>query len=1197
MNFLRNYAGVALANSRSLALVADFCHNLKPNPIDITVTAACVGVVVSGQALSIALQGVETSYRFVAGNLLNAGNLGAAALGRVHDVATSPEAAVLGRSVVQTALRCSAAASRGLGRIRAVGNVVYSKRKTIMLLICYAVNPMVTYFAIRTLSDERLLTLFTCTFIREGETLWSKHDWSVNGDFKPRKTDNGHAGNGALRDGAQEALINIARRGGYDSFALWPHKQEGSNLHASFIGNDLNKDLSIQKPKPQEIVLGMDVDYYPQIHKILDWYQPCLFYTFFPTTEIGVAGGKDLESSYTISDGVVHYSVPNGGEWVHHVWNWTYSDYISTGCNPYHRDFDPREDTGVAGWAKFLRRIKQSLVEPDLYGDTMEFLCWLLRIKRVTTYKCMTHKISEQRRVVVLNPAYQFFTVADVVMLKDGQYTPNYLKRFTFTDPDKPGWNRWTVQRQDDVDLVMLGQKGAPVFIALKATDFQTISHCASISSATHALGQAGYGTLEKKIACAYLFGDSAAFTAAELLKAPAPLPQVHPLYTAHYEDKQSWREIGAPPIRDVVSYIPDIKNEDAALNVVHERVTKQINTKVPPRGYNGYAREFIEMAIPKEFHHKLVPCEVDESIADFEKPRQVERIRQVLDRIDDDATSRIQSFMKKEATGLKAGRLISGFNPEFVVLINCYTRVVREEILHHERNEFWFSPGKTPTEIVAQVREFCTANSEVAENDYSNFDGTVSAWLMSNIIKPFYALPFKAEHKPRIKVLLDNALNCSAILKKFGVGYDPGPGVRSGWTLTCDGNCLINAFICFCAHRKAGFGVKESFDKLGPIFGDDSIFDASVAGHLSDACQCLGMKCKIVPANPELGITYLSRVFVDPLTTETTFQDPLRTLKKLHYTGRQHNVPIEDAALDRVDGYLVNDSVTPFVSHYCRAVQRAYYDGDVYGAGGATFEYQANAAARRERSDDATDIPYWVVLDKGNGWPQDDVDIPKMQKMVALRLGINENDLIEHCARLDSVVDVDGLKDCSYVKPSTALEEHLEGATQDVVVNGDHVGNSGSGSHKQTTSADTKREDDKPQRTDSGTSGPDQRTGQPDRALADKDRPKHGKGRTGSPGFSSGGGQEPPDNKQCLGGAPGKTSPVKPSGGGKPAGRPASKKKKRRPPAKKSGAGGGGSASAKRDEGGPEKTQLTNQQSPGRATVGKEGDKSNSTS
>jgi hypothetical protein len=179
----------------------------------------------------------------------------------------------------------------------------------------------------------------------------------------------------------------------------------------------------------------------------------------------------------------------------------------------------------------------------------------------------------------------------------------------------------------------------------------------------------------------------------------------------------------------------------------------------------------------------------------------------------------------------------------------------------------------------------------------------------------------------------------------------------------------------------------------IGPKCGDDGLARASIQKSINKSARAYGLELKVERYNPEIGLCFLSRVFIDPLSTNTTMQDPLRTLRKLHLTTRDPTIPLADAACDRVDGYLCTDAITPLISDYCKMVLRLYEPKS------------SSLEIRNKRRSRNREKPYWLTCD--GSWPQHPQDIPAMKQILINRTGIDEDQVDKLIGRFTAMVDV----------------------------------------------------------------------------------------------------------------------------------------------------------------------------------------------
>lgn len=333
-----------------------------------------------------------------------------------------------------------------------------------------------------------------------------------------------------------------------------------------------------------------------------------------------------------------------------------------------------------------------------------------------------------------------------------------------------------------------------------------------------------------------------------------------------------------------------------------------------------------------------------------------------IIDAMDVSPRVLIESFIKNEAA-MKTPRLISAWaDMRWIAQVSAYQYAFKEQVLLSEANQHWFYAGKTPPVISADLQLYATSVEHgLAETDYSNMDGMTSAALQEAVAFAIELRYFHPQYHPELQRLHKNLLRAPARSKSFGFKYEAGVGVKSGSPTTTNHNTIHSAFHEYCAIRRvySDFTPEEAFMLLGPKCGDDGVTRAELATTLERVVADWGMKLKVERCRPETGLTFLARVFPDIETTLTSFQDPLRTLRKLHMTFRDPNVPLADAALDRTAGYLVTDKHTPIISEYCELIQRHYANT------GSSFE------VRRKRKTHALELNYWA-RDEDNSWIQD---------------------------------------------------------------------------------------------------------------------------------------------------------------------------------------------------------------------------------
>lgn len=103
---------------------------------------------------------------------------------------------------------------------------------------------------------------------------------------------------------------------------------------------------------------------------------------------------------------------------------------------------------------------------------------------------------------------------------------------------------------------------------------------------------------------------------------------------------------------------------------------------------------------------------------------------------------------------------------------------------------------------------------------------------------------------------------------------------------------------------------------------GDDSVMPAipGLAASFEDTTSALGMKAKMDTSEPGEAVGFCGRIFVNPGVTLDSFQDPERTIIKLHLSGNKQVSPVQ-AAYNKARGYLATDSMTPIIGDWAKKV------------------------------------------------------------------------------------------------------------------------------------------------------------------------------------------------------------------------------------------------------------------------------------
>lgn len=779
---------------------------------------------------------------------------------------------------------------------------------------------------------------------------------SITNTRPRRATENGHGICGAVRDAARLAIENAVMELGLRVVEISPAARNNPDaaIHQHYAVGDLHRDIQSADLSGGSVLMCIDVDYYARNPTILLGHNaPVVLHTFNPVH----VSGMDGDTPFTITNNVVDFAVSGGGAWKHRVWDWTISgEFLKT-------------EMSTNWWKAIL----------SLFG----------------VRKYITHKVHHSRpwddcpdrAMVWLLPQYTYWSIAWL----PSDLNVRTLQYVEYADKLHAGWNRLNsigIDGDANALAVSIGREGETTSIRVRRDVFETIMALKSSQSVTSRLLSLKVNDpVVRAMLNAYHEGRESILPEAPLITKSSAV-KVHWPHAAEMEMPEiSYRAYSSPLVSDC-NMVPQIKRWEAASQTIDQRVTFVANNKVPSDMIRNYANEFVKIIVPVAGIGAPYSLESTKELLD--KPGQILAVRAIWDTLDIEARRLIEAFMKNEPT-MKAGRLISSFpDARFLLQFSSFTLAFRDRVLHSEENKHWFCPGKTPIELSNAVCDYVRSVEGVIEGDYSNFDGSVSNWAMRYVMNAVYHRYFNVEYHKQLKQYTSAIITSPARMKRFCFSYDAGVGVKSGSPTTCDLNSVLNGFVMYAAVRKTDPTMTpiEAFQHIGLAFGDDSLFNKRYQKNFNRIADDIGLKLKVEVCTRETGVNFLARVFPDPYTTNTSFQDPLRTWRKLHLTSRDPNVPIDDAALDRLDGYRTTDPLTPVTSNYVNMMTRLCDDHE----------------RRFERRDHDREKSYWLF--SSNTWPQREEDIPLMQRVIACRTGLSEEQLTSICAFLDVCTD-----------------------------------------------------------------------------------------------------------------------------------------------------------------------------------------------
>nr|UTQ50820.1 MAG: nodavirus polyprotein (domains: methyltransferase, RdRP, long-distance movement protein) [Koper noda-like virus 1] len=776
-----------------------------------------------------------------------------------------------------------------------------------------------------------------------------------------RQQNNGHAAAGAVRDEARELITATISAQGWKKIEISPNRMlEGDyGIVQHYSPADLTKPVTDDIFEDWSVVVGIDVDYYIEdLDKYLEFGKPAIFHTFNPLK----VSGFDGDCRYRIMDNRVKYEVGGGGDWSHEVWDW---------CAP--GEFI-RVECGYQWYPWLMRKLGFQKV---VYFKVYHARPWVN---------------APDRALVWLIPQTSNWELRWI----DHDMHTRKLGRVKYQDKHRKGWNRIVHNENGQPGaqlMVSLGREGEDANATIKKVDYDMLmglDNSQSVSSRMIALKYTC--PITTALMGQYFKGNSAYVPDCTSIVASNVL--VHWPYSAECDVPEVSSRAYAKPLVDNPNLMPMTKRWEIMSMCLEHRVSYVKNKTVPSQSVARLAQEFLELVVPEM--GQGIPFDIEDTAAMLSKPSQQLAIKQIWDTLDIEPRRLIESFVKNEPTN-KNGRIISSFpDARFLLRFSQFTLAFRDQVLHAEHNKHWFCPGLSPVEIANKVRDYYLSVEGIIEGDYSNFDGRVSAWLQKHVMNAAYHRYFRREYSKELHSYTDMLIKCPARAKNFGFKYDSGVGVKSGSPTTCDLNTILNAFLMYAAVRKTNpmATKEEAFASIGLAFGDDSLFERQYKQQWVRLTEQVGMALKVEVCKPDTGVCFLARVFPDLENTNTSFQDPLRTWRKLHITNRDPNVPLEDAARDRLEGYLVTDGLTPLTSDYCKMVIRCF---------GKENERSLNK--RLSRKDRLKEKPYWLT--NGGSWPQSVEDVLLMLQCISHRTGVDDSTLRIAIAQCNNTTDL----------------------------------------------------------------------------------------------------------------------------------------------------------------------------------------------
>jgi hypothetical protein len=745
----------------------------------------------------------------------------------------------------------------------------------------------------------------------------------------PTRNSHSHPTAAAFRTAVNQYMNGLVVAAGMVPYNISMSPTDSGSGTRYFYGlKDLATPFQDDDISAEHVLIMTDVDYYTDMNKWLAYGRPILVYTFSPTKVVG----RTKDFAYRFRGNRVEYNVAGGGLYSHELWDYK-GDVVSV---------REQHDCLRGGGRLIVYNIEQRQIEQD-----------------------------PEHRFVVFTP--MAFVPYPYAMLLP---TQEKLKRKVIQQ------GGFSLMYEPISDQLSLAKSGTWQSVEMSGRAYEAIKSrmaCKTsppvVSDIERLLRTTGSQTAGTDAPLLFdLMGLELKTNVVKTTDVPTNFTPIGPLATE--DSKPTGKATTSPLVSEPALFAAKGVNSD--VSTIKGRVTDVKNTKIPPRVYKDYANEFASLIV------KLPgvgnPLTVEDVRKRQNNPQQKARYNMVAATMSTTLLNRLECFVKAEPyANVTDPRNITTMSPELTTNLSCFTLSFKENVLKQFK---WYGPGKTPKQMVKRLRDLALGDKfDWLCTDYSRLDGTVSEWLQRYVVQATYLRWVADDYKAELKRLLDQVFIKSG-RTAHGEKFDAGWGTRSGSPQTTDGNTMICAFIDYCAYRLQGFTPKQAFEKLALVYGDDGCRKAEpgLPETLEGVARVIGLKLKTELVSIDDPVPFLGRYFVNPATTNDSFQDPKRTLSKLHLTANKSLTPAQ-AATNKATGYLVTDKLTPLISNWANSVVRI--TGLKPKAMSAEETYKCS-----------------------NAWPQSNASA--IREAVAKVLNISEAEMMELARRLDDVKELD---------------------------------------------------------------------------------------------------------------------------------------------------------------------------------------------
>lgn len=355
----------------------------------------------------------------------------------------------------------------------------------------------------------------------------------------------------------------------------------------------------------------------------------------------------------------------------------------------------------------------------------------------------------------------------------------------------------------------------------------------------------------------------------------------------------------------------------------VQARVTDISHKLELPPVYEEYVSEFVELLIPKEYVHSMVPTSLDDVLAKLKRPAQRKIFEDALGGYKEKINS-VSSFSKREGGQTLSDPRIISTTPAYVkTFYSAITLAIANFAKTHWK---WYAFGKTPKAIAQQLANWCALNVKAfaTQTDFSRFDGRVSSFVRT-FEQMVLMRAFGKEYHSHINELHSKQYQQSACTR-FGVKYPTLWTRLSGSPETSIFNTMLNALIEYVSQRVSNSSrdPREVFDSLGLKGGDDGV----AADLPMELFEGVALKFGLKLTGGEIrrglpGLKFLARSFGPEVWTgnPNSCCDFVRTLSKFGLTVNLAGVTPQQKLICKADALRLTDPNTPYIQEFTNKV------------------------------------------------------------------------------------------------------------------------------------------------------------------------------------------------------------------------------------------------------------------------------------